>query len=137
MSCRNPERAPDTARSWISEPWQAERSTRARGLPASLEADQRVLNLTTFETFFPEKRPFFLEGLDLFQPALRVDVGGPYGGKSRTIWNDEFIATEIGQIGTQMNAFGHLGCMCGRSATDEYAVLQRQSSFGRVVAVWT
>ena len=33
--------------------------------------------------------------------------------KSRTIWNDEFIATEIGQIGTQMDALGHLGCMCG------------------------
>ena len=40
-------------------------------------------------------------------------TGGPYGGKSRTIWNDEFIATEIGQIGTQMDALGHLGCMCG------------------------
>ncbi|TMA43775.1 MAG: hypothetical protein E6J82_06065 [Deltaproteobacteria bacterium] len=45
-----------------------------------VEADQRVLNLTTFETFFPEKRPFFLEGLDLFKPALRADLGGPNGG---------------------------------------------------------
>ena len=31
-----------------------------------VEADQRVLNLSTFETFFPEKRSFFLEGIDLF-----------------------------------------------------------------------
>src|SRR5262249_19755409 len=31
-----------------------------------VEADTVVLNLTTFETFFPEKRPFFLEGLDTF-----------------------------------------------------------------------
>ena len=48
--------------------------------------------------------------------ALRMPggpTGGPYGGKSKTIWNDEFIATEIGQIGTQMDALGHLGCMCG------------------------
>jgi hypothetical protein len=45
-----------------------------------VEADQRVLNLTTFETFFPEKRPFFLEGLDLFKPPVRADFGGPYGG---------------------------------------------------------
>src|SRR5271165_944602 len=48
--------------------------------------------------------------------ALRMPggpTGGPYGSKSRTIWNDEFIATEIGQIGTQMDALGHLGCMCG------------------------
>jgi hypothetical protein len=41
--------------------------------------------------------------------ALRMPdghTGGPYGGKSKTIWNDEFIATEIGQIGTQMDALG-------------------------------
>ncbi len=31
-----------------------------------VEADQVVLNLTTYEIFFPEKRPFFLEGVDVF-----------------------------------------------------------------------
>jgi hypothetical protein len=44
--------------------------------------------------------------------ALRMPggpTGGPCGGKSKTIWNDEFIVTEIGQIGTQMDALGHLG----------------------------
>jgi hypothetical protein len=45
-----------------------------------VEADQRVLNLTSFETFFPEKRPFFLEGLDLFKTALRADIGGTFYG---------------------------------------------------------
>jgi len=48
--------------------------------------------------------------------ALRMPggpTGGPYGGTSRTIWNDEFISTEIGQIGTHMDALGHLGCQCG------------------------
>jgi Domain of unknown function (DUF5916)/Carbohydrate family 9 binding domain-like len=45
-----------------------------------VEADARVLNLTTFETFFPEKRPFFLEGLDLFKSPLRVPFGWTYGG---------------------------------------------------------
>jgi kynurenine formamidase len=48
--------------------------------------------------------------------ALRMPggpTGGPYGGRSRTIWNDEFISTEIGQIGTHMDALGHLGCQCG------------------------
>ncbi|HEY0478145.1 MAG TPA: DUF5916 domain-containing protein [Kofleriaceae bacterium] len=34
---------------------------------AQVEADQLVLNLTTFETFVPEKRPFFINGLDLFR----------------------------------------------------------------------
>ena len=34
---------------------------------AQVEADGQVLNLTTFETFLPEKRPFFLDGMDTFQ----------------------------------------------------------------------
>lgn len=34
-----------------------------------VEVDQAVLNLGTYETFFPEKRPFFLEGMELFQVA--------------------------------------------------------------------
>lgn len=43
---------------------------------AQVEADQVVLNLTTFETRFPEKRPFFLEGADLFQ--LHDVFGDPH-----------------------------------------------------------
>ena len=35
-----------------------------------VEADQVILNLTTFETFYPEKRPFFLEGIDTFSTPL-------------------------------------------------------------------
>lgn len=31
-----------------------------------VESDPAVLNLSTFETFFPEKRPFFLEGTQIF-----------------------------------------------------------------------
>jgi hypothetical protein len=58
-----------------------------------VEADQRVLNLSTFETFFPEKRPFFLEGLDLFKPALRVDLGGQNGGDAYQI----FYSRRIGR----------------------------------------
>jgi hypothetical protein len=39
-----------------------------------VEADQIILNLTTFESFFPEKRPFFTEGLEFFQ-ALGSETG--------------------------------------------------------------
>ncbi|HET6923498.1 MAG TPA: DUF5916 domain-containing protein, partial [Anaeromyxobacteraceae bacterium] len=34
-----------------------------------VEADEIIQNLTTYETRFPEKRPFFNEGLQLFQPV--------------------------------------------------------------------
>jgi hypothetical protein len=37
-----------------------------------VEADQVVLNLTTYEVFFPENRPFFLEGVDIFSTPLTL-----------------------------------------------------------------
>jgi hypothetical protein len=37
-----------------------------------VEADQHVLNLTTFETFYPEKRPFFLEGAEIFSTPIQL-----------------------------------------------------------------
>lgn len=44
-------------------------------------------------------------------------TGGPEGRRSRTVWNDDFLATEIGQIGTHMDALGHAGCACGFGKT--------------------
>jgi hypothetical protein len=36
---------------------------------SQVEADQVIQNLTTFETFLPEKRPFFTERFEVFQPV--------------------------------------------------------------------
>ncbi|MGC9344411.1 MAG: DUF5916 domain-containing protein, partial [Bacteroidales bacterium] len=41
-----------------------------------VEADPSVLNLSSYETFFEEKRPFFLEGNDIFDFELGDDI--PY-----------------------------------------------------------
>jgi hypothetical protein len=44
-----------------------------------VEVDPAVVNLTAFETSFPEKRPFFLEGSDVFsfgQVVRQNDYGG-------------------------------------------------------------
>lgn len=38
-----------------------------------IEVDPSVINLSAFETFYQEKRPFFIEGADIF----RFGVGGP------------------------------------------------------------
>lgn len=43
---------------------------------AQVEADPEVLNLTTFETFYPEKRPFFIEGTQILR---FVTFGGEFG----------------------------------------------------------
>ncbi len=37
-----------------------------------VDADKVVLNLSSFETYFPEKRPFFLEAADVFQTPLQL-----------------------------------------------------------------
>lgn len=47
-----------------------------------VEADSVIQNLSTAEPFFPEKRPFFLEGLDIFQ-----SVGAEYGSVQRIFYS--------------------------------------------------
>ena len=39
-----------------------------------VEADPAVLNLTAFETFFPERRPFFVEGTGLYRFQLNCYI---------------------------------------------------------------
>jgi len=45
----------------------------------SVESDDVVVNLTAYETYFPEKRLFFLEGTEVFEttPRSRSDWSGP------------------------------------------------------------
>lgn len=43
-----------------------------------VEVDPAVVNLSAFETYFPEKRPFFVEGASLFdfgQPGCNINCG--------------------------------------------------------------
>jgi hypothetical protein len=46
-----------------------------------VEADQVVLNLSTYELFLPEKRPFFLEGLDALSTTRSVLYTRRIGGQ--------------------------------------------------------
>ena len=53
-----------------------------------VEVDPAVVNLSAFETFFPEKRPFFLEGSDIFNfGSIRThnDYGSQYYFYSRRV----------------------------------------------------
>jgi kynurenine formamidase len=48
--------------------------------------------------------------------AVRIPgapTGGPFG-KNKLIYHDEFISTEIGQVGTQFDGLGHIGCITGK-----------------------
>lgn len=47
--------------------------------------------------------------------SLRIPgtpTGGPFGA-NHVIWHDEFLATEIGQVGTQFDGLGHIGVQIG------------------------
>jgi hypothetical protein len=59
---------------------------------ALIEADVEVINLTRFELFIPEKRPFFLEGGERYQQRIR-----------------QFYSRRIGDITWGANALGTVG----------------------------
>lgn len=42
-----------------------------------------------------------------------VPTGGPFGGQ-KLVYNDEYVATELGQIGTQFDGPGHIGVTTSR-----------------------
>jgi hypothetical protein len=50
-----------------------------------VEIDETIVNLSAFETFYPEKRPFFLEGADLFRFGSTQDKREMYLFYSRRI----------------------------------------------------
>ncbi len=83
-----------------------------------VESDPAVLNLTTFETIYPEKRPFFLEGVDIFDFELP-------GRDGKTLYTRRIggeISPIIGALkltGHTENdyAFGFLGAATGREFT--------------------
>ncbi len=56
----------------------------------------------------------------MFMPDM--PTGGPFGDQS-LVWNDEFLCTEIGQVGTQFDGPGHIGrrmTMADESTVDVY-----------------
>jgi hypothetical protein len=46
-----------------------------------VEADPAVVNLSAFESFFPERRPFFVEGTNLFTFGLEAPENRGFGGR--------------------------------------------------------
>jgi kynurenine formamidase len=51
------------------------------------------------------------------QFSLRIP-GGPTGdgsGGNQVVWNDEFLAAEVGQVGTQFDGLGHVGIQIGKA----------------------
>jgi len=89
-----------------------------------VEADPAVLNLTAFQTLFPEKRPFFLEGADIFKFGI---------GYSRLYYSRRFGAGEPVIAAAKLSgrtekdlSFGLMGVTAGEnfSPSNNYAVFR-------------
>ena len=86
-----------------------------------VEADPAVLNLSAFETFFQEKRPFFLEGTGVYKFAVdcnQVNCGGEGLFYSRRIGRQPQLSGVYGDASspTASTILG-AGKLTGRSAS--------------------
>ncbi|MBM3907311.1 MAG: carbohydrate binding family 9 domain-containing protein [Gemmatimonadetes bacterium] len=101
---------------------------------ATIESDRETVNLTRFELSLPEKRPFFLEGAELFRQRIQTfysrriaDIGG--GGRvvgKRGPWTFSLMGADAeARVGTD-------------SVAAAYSVGRVQRAFGRssVGATW-
>jgi kynurenine formamidase len=55
------------------------------------------------------------------QFVLRIPAtptGGPFG-QNQIVWHDDFLATEIGQVGTQFDGLGHIGVAADPADKDQ------------------
>ncbi len=69
-----------------------------------VEADPSVLNLTSFEQFYEERRPFFLEGAGIFRYDLDCNDGQCSGlFYSRRIGRSPQLGYKYGGAGTKQN----------------------------------
>lgn len=73
-----------------------------------IEADQVVLNLSRFETFYPEKRPFFLEGIDVFQMPVQLFYSRRIGRAPSGIGEGAALTDPAGAVVTVTEAPGLL-----------------------------
>lgn len=114
-----------------------------------VEVDPAVVNLGTYELFFNERRPFFVEGTDLFNTPIRIlhtrRIGAApdypatrYGGEitaidpNATIWGAAKIAGRIGGL-----SFLVLDAVTAPAhATESYGAGQRASLVAAPATNW-
>jgi hypothetical protein len=91
---------------------------------ATIEADQEKINLTRFELSLPEKRPFFLEGAELYRQRIRTFY-------SRRIPDIKGGAQVLGTEGPwTFSGLGALSEPAGDTETAGYSVGRIQRALG-------
>ena len=68
--------------------------------------------VATLGKVYQQDAPFFgTRGWRMTIPGL--PTGGPFGAQ-KLVYNDEFVSTEIGQVGTQFDGPGHIGIITSK-----------------------
>ncbi len=112
-----------------------------------VEADPSVMNLTSFETFYEEKRPFFLEGNEILDFELDDDIpyysrrigSAPSFPDSHNSWNISEVPNRTTILGsaklTGKSSKGlSVGVVTGLTA-EEYAVASNQTGTEKEIQV--
>lgn len=101
-----------------------------------VEADPAVLNLTAFETFFQEQRPFFLEGIEIFDFSMGRGADLLYTRRIGAV--DPIIgATKVSGRTENGLSFGLLGAVTGENfnPSRNYSVLRGSQQIGNYSSV--
>lgn len=96
----------------------------------TVEADEVIVNLTAFETFFPEKRLFFLEGREIFEATPRTRSWEPVtllntrriGGSPRISEADEDESIPDRESGQPTELYG-AGKVTGQMGSVRYGIM--------------
>ena len=101
-----------------------------------VEADPAELNLTAFETFFPERRPFFTEGIQIFN--FRLDFRDALLYTRRIGAHAPIIgASKLSGRTSRGLSFGILGAATGESLDPSryYGVARLQQQIGNLSSI--
>jgi hypothetical protein len=74
-------------------------------LRALAEADKGK----TYKLGHPYTMDMPLFGTRQFVMRIPGTPNGPSLGENKIVWHDDFVATEISQVGTQFDGLGHIG----------------------------
>ena len=91
---------------------------------AQVEVDEQQVNLTRFSLFFPEKRPFFLEGQDIFAFG---GAGPSFGGQNAGDTPIMFFSRQIGLSGGRAVPIVAGGRVTGRAGGYSVGLLNIQT----------
>ena len=91
---------------------------------AQVEVDEQQVNLTRFSLFFPEKRPFFLEGQDIFAFG---GAGPSFGSQTAGDTPIMFFSRQIGLSGGRAIPIVGGGRVTGRAGAYSVGLLNIQT----------